>query len=440
MGTCLVVGLGGDGTTGLETAGEVQDVGDVLNTSVDAEGHEAGSQAGTVAEETNALALESLVVDHADQAGKATPDATAVHVTAQGSDLDSGVDALLEALLGETHEGLLDGLVGQGLLVVHVAQLGGDVGKGRGVGVGEVVVVQETGVRLLDELAGGGVEGKVIEAVQAGLGRVAVGGAVGGLLGLALAVGAVGGVEGLGVAGEGVVAVDVGVLAGQVGLVEVVGVLHVAASQTGLHDDGGVGADEEGDGAGTTGGTGVALGVEGNVTGDDDAVAAVPGGALDPVDGVEDGVGAAVAGVDGVDTLNVGVVTKELHQDGLDRLGLVQHGLGTDLEAANGVGVDLVLLEEVGGGGEGEGVDVWGGSMSAVLVLCMVFALEAMRARRVVGALFSTGIERKWRSRREERDIPSRSSQKLILVWPRPMVYLPVLTPSNFSSSVCSTY
>lgn len=35
---------------------------------------------------------------------------------------------------------------------------------------------------------------------------------------------------------------------------------------------------------------------------------------------------------------------------------------------------------------------------------------------------------------------PSRSSQKLIFVCPKPIVYLPALTPSNFSSSDCSTY
>ena len=35
---------------------------------------------------------------------------------------------------------------------------------------------------------------------------------------------------------------------------------------------------------------------------------------------------------------------------------------------------------------------------------------------------------------------PSRSSQKDILVWPRPMVYLPAAMPSNFSSSVWSTH
>lgn len=45
-----------------------------------------------------------------------------------------------------------------------------------------------------------------------------------------------------------------------------------------------------------------------------------------------------------------------------------------------------------------------------------------------------------FRAKRQRGVSPSRSSQKAILVWPRPMVYLPVLTPSNFSSSDCSTY
>jgi len=33
----------------------------------------------------------------------------------------------------------------------------------------------------------------------------------------------------------------------------------------------------------------------------------------------------------------------------------------------------------------------------------------------------------------------SRSSQKDMRCWPRPMVYFPLLTPSNCSSSDCST-
>jgi len=135
-------------------------------------------------------------------------------------------------------------------------------------------------------------------------------------------------------------------------------VLHVGATQAGLDDDGGVGANEHGDGAGTAGGPGVALGVEGDVAGDDDGVSAVPGGGLDPVDSVEEGVSTAVAGVDGVNALDAGVVAEELHEHGLDRLGLVQHGLGADLEAADGLSIDVVVLQQARGDGQGERVDV----------------------------------------------------------------------------------
>ncbi|CAF3643950.1 unnamed protein product [Fusarium graminearum] len=213
----IPVRLRGDGTAGLETRGNVQHVGDLVNATVDAERQETGSKTGAVAEETNSLALKILVVDNANQTGETTPDATTVHVTAVGGDLDGGVDTLLEALLGEGHEGLLNNLVGQGLLVVHVTELRSDLSEDGRVGVGEVVVVEETSVRLLDKLASGRVESHVVETVEAGLGRgIAVGDTVGaiGLLGLTLAVSAVGGIESLAVAVDGVVAINVGVLAG----------------------------------------------------------------------------------------------------------------------------------------------------------------------------------------------------------------------------------
>lgn len=358
----LVVGLRGDGTAGLKTSGNVQHAGDLLNATVDTERQETGSKTRAVAEETDSLALKILVVDNADQTGQATPDTATVHVTAVGGNLDAGVNTLLEALLGESHEGLLKNLVGQGLLVVHVAELRSDLSKGRRVGIGEVVVVEETSVRLLDKLAGGRVESKVIETVEVGLGRViTVGDAVGAvsLLGLTLAVGAVGGIESLGVAVDGVVAINVGVLAGEVGLVEIVGVLHVGTTQTGLGNDRGVGTDQESDSTGTTSGASIALGVESNITGNDNSIATVPSGRLNPVDGVENSVGTTVASVDGVDTLDVGVVAKELHKNTLDRLGLVEKSLGTNLEVTNRVGVDVVVLEKLGGSGKSERVDIW---------------------------------------------------------------------------------
>lgn len=207
-GTYGIVGLGGNRPTGVDqSVGDIQDLGDFFGASDNAEGAEAGSKAGTVAEKADSLALKSLAVDVRDQAGKATPDAGAVHVAAHGSDLKGGVDALLEALFGQAHKGLLDDLVGQGLLVVHVADLRRDISKGRALGVSEVIMVKKAGVGLGDQLAGGGMESKIVEAVERGLGESAGGStsvevAVNTLVegGLALAVGAVRGVEGLGVA------------------------------------------------------------------------------------------------------------------------------------------------------------------------------------------------------------------------------------------------
>lgn len=429
----LIVSLRGDSAAGLKTGRDAEDAGDLLNAAVDAERQETGSKTRSVAEETNSLALKSLVVDNADQTGKTTPDTATVHVTAVGGDLDRGVDTLLETLLGEGHEGLLNNLVGQGLLVVHVTELRSDLGESRRVGIGEVVVVEETSVRLLDKLAGRGVESKVVEAVEAGLGRVVtVGstvGAVSGLLGLTLAVSAVSGIEGLGVAVDGVVAINIGVLAGKVGLVEIIGVLHVGTTQTGLGNNGGVGADQESDGTSTTSGASVALGVESNITGNNDSIATVPSGRLNPVDGVENSVGTTVASIDSVDTLDVGVVAKKLHKNTLDGLGLVEKSLGTDLEVTNRVGVDVVVLKELGGSSKGERVDVCRNRILAVIQCHHEIFPGRGEDRRIALRSSFQGTVKNW------GNLPSRSSQKLILVWPRPIVYFPALTPSNFSSS-----
>lgn len=153
--------------------------------------------------------------------------------------------------------------------------------------------------------------------------------------------------------------VNVGVLAGQVGLVEVVGVLHIASTETRLNNNRGVRANKKGDGASTACGTSIALGIKGNISSNNNAVPAVPGRGLDPVNSVEKSVGTAVASVDGINTLDVCVVAEKLHQHRLDRLGLVEDGLGTDLETTNRVGVDVVVLEEVGDDGQGERVDIY---------------------------------------------------------------------------------
>jgi hypothetical protein len=47
---------------------------------------------------------------------------------------------------------------------------------------------------------------------------------------------------------------------------------------------------------------------------------------------------------------------EEVHEDGLDSLGLVDDGLCADVEATDGLGVNVVLLEEVVDGWESEGM------------------------------------------------------------------------------------
>lgn len=300
-----------------------------------------------------------------DQASQTSPNSGSVHVTAESGNLESGLDALSEALLGQTHEGLLHVLVSERSGVVQITELRSHFGESRVSGVGEVVVVQHTSEGLLHQLAGGGVVAEVVKTVQGSLGIV-LGGAVGTVLDLLLQglltsiVGLVAGVDSLGVASEGEVAVHDGVLAGQVGLEEVVGVGDVGGTETRLEHNRGVGADQHGDTASTTGRASSTLGVQGNVTANNDGISAIPSRGLEPVDAVENSVGATVASIDVVNTLNVGVSVRsqKLHQDGLDGLGLVQQGLGTDLQTANGVGVDVVLAKKGGEGGQGNGVDV----------------------------------------------------------------------------------
>ena len=139
-------------------------------------------------------------------------------------------------------------------------------------------------------------------------------------------------INSLSIASVGEMTIDIGVLAGQVGLVEIVDVADVAGAETRLKYDRSIGTNDHGDTSSSTSRTSCALGVQSNITADDDSVTAIPGRRLDPVDAVEDGVGASVAGVDSVDTLNVGVTRlfEKLHENGLDRLGLIQESLGSD--------------------------------------------------------------------------------------------------------------
>lgn len=98
-----------------------------------------------------------------------------------------------------------------------------------------------------------------------------------------------------------------------------------------------------------------ALSVDRDVSAHDERVAAVPRGGLDPVHGVEERGGGAVARVLGVDALDVGVAGggEEIHEERLARFREVDGGLGPDVDAADGLGVDVVLFEQVRDGCEG---------------------------------------------------------------------------------------
>ena len=112
--------------------------------------------------------------------------------------------------------------------------------------------------------------------------------------------------------------------------------------------DGCIGTNEDSTGTSSTGRSGSTLSVHSDVTGNDDSVATVPGVGLHPVDGVEEGSSTTVAGVLGVDTLNVEVagLSEEVHEGSLDGLGLVNDGLSANINTTNGLGVDVVLFEE----------------------------------------------------------------------------------------------
>ncbi len=140
-------------------------------------------------------------------------------------------------------------------------------------------------------------------------------------------------VYGFRVAFHGEVAVDDRVLACQVGLVEVVRVRDVAASEAWLDGDRRVGSDEHSDAACASSWSCGAFLVQGNVSRDHDRVSAIPRRGLEPVEGVEERIRAAVAGINRIHTLNVEVarLLEQLHQDTLDALGLVEERLRTHL-------------------------------------------------------------------------------------------------------------
>ena len=111
-------------------------------------------------------------------------------------------------------------------------------------------------------------------------------------------------IDRLEVAINAVFAVDGRVFAGNIGFVEIPGVVKEAGSRV-FEKDGRVGTYEEGYGTGAACRSGVAFEVDGDVGHYDESVAAVPGFGLAPREGVEERVGTPVAGVGGRHTFDV---------------------------------------------------------------------------------------------------------------------------------------
>lgn len=373
--TYLVVDLRGNYAPRVQSVMEIELLRNVLNAALNLEREQGGSETTSVAEETNTLALCGLAVNVGNQAAQAAVDTSTVHVTTLGRDFNARLNAGRKSLLCQGHESFLDLLVGDGGGIIKISEFGRDLSEDGVRWVYEVVVVEQARVRLGDKLASRRVERHVVEAVQrsllllsAAIDTVSVQARLQGLF--PCVVGLVTGVYGLSVALDREVAVDNRVLACKVRLVEVVHVPDVRAAQASVDSDGSVRANKHGYATSSAGGTGIALRVQGNVTSHNNGVTAVPRRRLDPVDAVEQGVGSTVAGVHRIDTLDVVVATlfEELHQDRLDRLGLVKERLGADLEASDGLGVYAVLLEQRGDGCQGKRVHVCATSKSVPLL------------------------------------------------------------------------
>lgn len=194
-----------------------------------------------------------------------------------------------------------------------------------------------------------------------------------------------------------------GILALQVRLVKVIHMLHETTPNR-LQSKRRIRHNQHRNSPSTTSWSRSSTAVDGNVSCDDDSVATVPRRRLDPVGSVEKSISTSVAGVDGVDAFDVGVVVgEELHKHTLDGLGLVDEGFCADFEAADAVGVDVVFLEKRGYGSQSDGVDV-----------CAV-------------SVVYSGVD--WLIS------PSLSSQKPMRFCPRPTTYLPCATPSWASKS-----
>jgi len=162
-------------------------------------------------------------------------------------------------------------------------------------------------------------------------------------------IGLVAPVQGVQVTVDGQLAVYHRILGRQVGLVEIVRVVHVRAPQAPIDHQRGAWADQHRDGAGATCRTRVALGVDSDVGRDHHGQPAVPRARLDPRQSVEQRGRAAITGVRRIDSLHLEIAAglKQLHQHRFRAFRLVDYGLGAHLQATNVRVADAVVFDEL---------------------------------------------------------------------------------------------
>lgn len=168
-------------------------------------------------------------------------------------------------------------------------------------------------------------------------------------------------VQGVQIAPDGQLAVHHRVLGAQVGLVEIVRVVHVRAPQAPVDHQRGARADEHGHGAGAARRTGAAAGrVHRYVGGHHHGQPAVPRARLGPGQGVEQGRRAAVTRVRRVDALHAVVAggREQLHHHRFRALRLVHQRLGAHLQAADVRVAETVVLDQLTDGRQAQRVHV----------------------------------------------------------------------------------
>jgi len=123
---------------------------------------------------------------------------------------------------------------------------------------------------------------------------------------------------------------------------------HVSGTHSSVQYQGGICSHQHGDGTSSSCWSCITLSIHSNVSCHHQGEATIPRAGLNPRHAVEEGRSTPVASIYGVHALNVSVATvlKQLHENSLHTLGLVQNGLRSHLEASDAAVRDAVPLHQ----------------------------------------------------------------------------------------------